>query len=128
MIARDRCRSARHLSVTLRNIVQNEDDVGISNPQPKATGYGVMTRFRRASIDTDQAKKIVPVFEANGALMLRAGTVVTGHFAGIRLLSVAYPSMDAIEKTYAALPGNAAYKAYVADMEVLSRDIVRLMR
>jgi hypothetical protein len=44
----------------------------------------------------------------------------------VRVLGVAYPSMDAIEQTYGALMGNADYQSFVSEVDIVSRNIVRI--
>ena len=113
------------ISVTLRNIIKLED-IGLTNPSTEGHAYGVLTRWGSADLMLDRAKELIPHFDANGALILRYGTIMTGNAAGRRLLAVAYPSMDAIEKTYAALQSEPKYGAFVSDVDIDFRNIVRI--
>jgi len=118
--------SSGKISVTFRNIVKMED-LRLSNESTDAPAYGVVTRFASASPMTDRIQQFVPLFEANGALVMRYGTLVTGSDAGKRWVGVTYPSMDAIEKTYDALRASDAYKALMADVQLDMRNIVRFV-
>ena len=115
-----------HIQVKMRALIKLED-LALANPSSETPGYLVLTRWRSADPMTDRARPILPVFEANGAMMSRYGTSIAGPAAGVRVLGVAYPSMDAIEKTYAALAENADYLAFVGDVEILSRNIIRVV-
>ena len=114
------------ISVTLRNIIKLED-LGLANPSTDMPGFGVMTRWVSADLMLDRAKALIPHFDANGAMILRYGTIMTGSHAGRRLLAVGYPSMDAIEKTYASLQGDPKYGQFIADVEIDFRNIVRIV-
>jgi hypothetical protein len=85
-----------------------------------------MTRWGSADPMIDRAKELIPHFEAGGTMILRYGTIVTGDAVGRRVLAVGYPSMDAIEKTYAALRGDPNYAAFIGDVDIDFRNIVRL--
>ena len=60
------------------------------------------------------------------AMILRYGTLITGSAAGRRLLLVAYPSMDAIEKSYNSLRADPKYAAFIAKAEIDFRNIIRI--
>ena len=113
------------ISVTLRNILKIEP-IELKNQSAEVPAYGVLTRWGSADALVDRMRPIAPVFEDNGAMSMRYSTIMTGSNAGRRLLAVAYPSMDAIEKTYVALRGNADYNAFVNDVEIDFRNIVRV--
>ena len=113
------------VSVTLRNIIKIED-IGLENPNPAVPAYGVATRMGTQGLMLDEARALVPNFERNGAMILRYGTVITGNAVGRRLLMVAYPSMDAIEKTYDSLRDDPNYHAFIAKAEVDFRNIIRI--
>lgn len=113
------------LSVTLRNIIRLED-IGLANPSTDVPAFGVLTRWGSADPMLDRARQLIPHFEANGAMILRYGTIMTGSAAGRRLLAATYPSMDAIEKTYGALMGDPNYGKFIADVEIDFRNIVRV--
>lgn len=113
------------VSVSARAIVQLED-VSIEPKPGETPGYLVLTRWKAADPMIDRARAVLPVFEQSGAMMARYGTSIAGPMAGARVLGVAYPSMDAIEKTYAALAANADYQSFVSDIEIVSRNIMRI--
>jgi hypothetical protein len=113
------------ISVTLRNIIKLED-INLSNPTTDVPAFGVLTRWGSSDLMLDRAKELIPHFDAGGAMILRYGTIMTGNAAGRRLLAVAYPSMDAIEKTYGALQGDPKYGSFISDIDVDFRDIVRI--
>lgn len=113
------------ISVTLRNIIKLEE-LGLANPTTDMPAYGVLTRWGSADPMLDRAAELLPHFEAGGAMILRYGTIVTGSAAGRRLLTVGYPSMAAIEKTYTALRGDPKFAAFTADIDIDFRNIVRV--
>jgi hypothetical protein len=114
------------VSVTLRNIVKL-DDVQLSNPSTDTPGYGVVTLISGSSLTTERMKGFVPIFEQNGAMLMRFGTLITGSNAGKRLVGVAYPSMAAIEKTYDGLRANADYQSLMSEAKLERREIVRFV-
>lgn len=114
-----------HVTVSLRNIIRLED-VGLKAPSPDVPAYGVLTRWTAADPMVDRVRKMVPLFEKNGAMILRYGTIMTGDAAGHRLMGVTYPSMDAIEKTYDALRASDDYTAMLSDISIDWRNIVRI--
>ena len=111
------------ISVTLRNIIKLED-VGLSNPSSEMPKYGVVTRFAGPLL-LERMPEMVPLWEDNGAMILRYGTLMTGSNAGKRILIAGYPSMDAIEKTYDALRDSATYQSIMAEIQVDMRNIIR---
>ena len=113
------------ISVTLRNILKIEP-IELKNQSAEVPAYGVLTRWGSAEPMVDRMRPIVPVFDDNGAMFMRYFTIMTGSAAGRRLLAVAYPSMDAIEKTYVALRKNADYNAFVNDVDIDFRNFVRV--
>jgi hypothetical protein len=113
------------LKIKSRDIVRNED-VGLANPSPDAPRYAVMTRWTCADLMLDEIREALVVWEANGATIARYGTLMTGSDVGKRLMTAGFPSMDAIEKTYAALATNETYRAAMARLELNRRDIVRV--
>ena len=114
------------LSVTLRNIVKLED-VGLSNPSADTPSYGVVTLVTAPGLTGERMSGFVPIFEENGAMLMRYGTLVTGSNAGKRLLGVTYPSMDAIEKTYEGLRASADYQALMTEITLERREIIRFV-
>lgn len=116
--------SSGKLSVTVRNIIKLED-VGLDNPSADLPAFGVLTRWGAADLMLDRLTPMTPLFEQNGAMILRYGTIMTGIAAGRRLLGVGYPSMDAIEKTYGALMESQDYAAVVADIDLDFRNIFK---
>ncbi len=113
------------LSVSLRSIIKLEEP-GLPPTSAEVPGFLVLTRWRSTESMTERMRPVVPVFEENGAMLIRYGTSIAGPSTGIRVLAVAYPSMDAIEKTYAALMGDAGYMSIVGDIDIVSRDIIRI--
>ena len=114
------------VSVTLRNIVKL-DDVQLSNPSTDTPSYGVVTLISGSSLTSERMKGFVPIFEQNGAMLMRFGTLITGSNAGKRLVGVTYPSMDAIEKTYDDLRANADYQSLMSEVKLERREIVRFV-
>ena len=114
------------ISVTLRNIVKL-DDVQLSNPSTDTPSYGVVTIIGGSSLTSERVKGFVPIFEQNGAMLMRFGTLITGSNAGKRLVGVAYPSMAAIEKTYDGLRANADYQSLMSEAKLERREIVRFV-
>lgn len=114
------------VQVRLRNIVKLEA-LQLKNVYTETPAYGVVTRIASSDIMTDRMEKLVPLFEENGALVMRYGTLVTGENAGKRLLAVGYPSMDAIEKTYDALRASDTYTAMLGEIDLEMRNIVRMV-
>lgn len=113
------------ISVTLRNIMKLED-VGLTQNSSDVPAYGVATRMGTQGPMVEEARALVPNFENNGAMFMRYGTLITGSAAGRRVLLVAYPSMDAIEKTYDSLRDDPNYAAFVAKAEIDFRNIIRI--
>ena len=114
------------LSVTLRNIVKLED-VQLSNPSADTPSYGVVTLGSGSSLTAERMNDFVPIFEQNGAMSMRWGTLITGSNAGKRVLGVTYPSMNAIEKTYDALRASADYQSVLSESKIERREIIRIV-
>lgn len=112
------------INVTLRNIVKLED-VQVSKPSTAKPGYGVVTLVTAPTLTSDRLKALVPIYEKNGAMLMRYGTLITGSNAGKRLLGVTFPSMDAIEKTYDGLRSSGDYQKLMSDIKLDRREIVR---
>ncbi|MGI9368120.1 MAG: hypothetical protein ACR2O2_04705 [Ruegeria sp.] len=112
------------IGVTLRNIAKMED-LGLQNPSKELPAYGVLTRWASPEPMTERMAPLVHLFEDNGAMLLRYGTIMTGSTAGRRLLGVGYPSMDAIQKTYEALRASKGYADIIADIDLDFRNIFR---
>lgn len=72
------------LSVTLRNIVKLED-VQLSDPSAETPSYGVLTLVSGSGLTGERMKGFVPIFDQNGAMLLRFGTLITGSNAGKHL-------------------------------------------
>lgn len=113
------------ISITLRNILKLED-VGLTQNSDEVPAFGVATRMGTQGPMVEEARALVPNFENNGAMFLRYGTLITGSAAGRRVLLVAYPSMDAIEKSYDALRADPKYAAFIAKAEIDFRNIIRI--
>lgn len=111
--------------VCSRNIVKLEA-LQLQNPSSDKAGFGVTTRFASSDPMMDRIEQLVPVFEENGAMVLRYGTLVTGENAGKRFLGVTYRSMDAIEKTYNALRATDAYNTMLVESDLEMRNIIRM--
>lgn len=114
------------LGVRFRNLWKIEA-LRLQHQSPDLPAYGVVTRFASADLMLDRLQQFVPLFEDNGAMVMRDGTLMTGENAGKRLLGVTYPSMDAIEKTYDALRASEAYNALLGDVDLDMRNIVRFV-
>ncbi len=114
-----------NLEVSLRNVV-HLTSLGWSNSTGKAPAYGVFTRMQTPGVMLEEASALTHHFEANGVMVLRYGTVITGTNAGSRLLVAAYPSMDAIENTYSALSEDPKYHAFLEKAMVGFRNIIRV--
>jgi hypothetical protein len=114
------------VQVRLRNIVKLEA-LQLKNVYTDMPAYGVVTRVASSDPMTDRMEQLVPLFEENGAMVMRYGTLVTGENAGKRLLAVAYPSMDAIEKTYDALRASDTYNSILGEVDLEMRNIVRIV-
>ena len=114
------------IHVRLRNLWKVEP-LQLQSPSADDPCYGVMTRFSAPHLMLEQMQELVPIFERNGAMIIRYGTLMTGENAGKRLLGVTYPSMDAIEKTYDGLRASDAYNAMLEEVELDLRDIIRFV-
>jgi len=112
------------LSVSRRNIVKLEN-VQLSDPAGETPKYGVVTVLDAPSLTNERMQNLVPIFEQNGAMLMRYGTLITGSNAGKRLAGATYPSMNAIEKTYDALQANDGYKKLINEAKLVRREIVR---
>ena len=97
-----------------------------SHQSAEVPAYGVLTRWGSDDVMTERMNGMVHLFEDNGAMFMRYWTIMTGIAAGRRLLAVAYPSMDAIEKTYNALRGSSDYQSMLGDIDLDFRNIVRI--
>jgi hypothetical protein len=114
------------VQVQFRNLWKVET-LNQQNQSADAPAYGVVTRFASADLMLDRVQKFVPLFEENGAMTMRYGTLMTGNNAGKRLLGVTYPSMAAIEKTYDALQASDDYGAMLADVDLDLRNIIKFV-
>ena len=114
------------VDVRSRNIWKLEA-LQLQKPSTDTPVYGVVTRFTSADLMLERLQQFVPMFEENGALTMRYGTLMTGNDAGKRLLGVTYPSMNAIEKTYDALRASEAYTKLLNDVDLDMRNIVRFV-
>ena len=114
------------LSVRLRNLWKIEA-LQLRNPSTETPAYGVVTRFESADLMLERMQELVPLFEENGAMLMRYGTLMTGNNAGKRLFGATYPSMDAIEKTYDALRASDVYNATLAEIKLDMRNIIRFV-
>ncbi len=114
------------VSVTLRNIVKLED-VQLSSPSADTPSYGVVTLVSGSGLTNERMKGFVPIFDENGAMLMRFGTLITGSNAGKRMIGVTYPSMDAIEKTYDGLRASAEYQSLMSEITLERREIIRFV-
>ncbi len=114
------------VSVTLRNIIKLEN-VQLTSPSTDTPAYGVITLATAPALTGGRMKDFVPIFEQNGAMMLRYGTLITGSNAGKQVLGVTYPSMDAIEKTYDTLRASEDYQKLITEITLERREIVRFV-
>ncbi len=115
-----------NVSVTLRNIIKLED-VQLSNPSTDTPSYGVVTLVSGSAMTAERMKGVVPIFDQNGAMLMRFGTLITGSNAGKKLIGVTYPSMDAIEKTYDGLRASADYQSLMSEIKLERREIIRFV-
>lgn len=113
------------VSVVLRNILRSED-IGLDDQPSEVPAFGVLTRWSSADTQADRIGRVAPLMRENGAMAIRHFTIMTGSAAGHRLMATGYPSMDAIEKTYAAMNGTADYKAFLDEIDLDFRNIVRV--
>ena len=97
----------------------------LSNPSSDTPKYGVVTVLDAPNLTNETMAGLVPMFEQAGAMLMRYGTLITGSNAGKRIAAVAYPSMDAIEKTYDHLRGSADYRKILREASLVRREIVR---
>ena len=88
--------------------------------------YMVLTKFSSETEMLDEAKKVMGIFMANGALSCGYATIGAGHSVGDRLMGVRYPSLDAIQKAYEAAREDADYKSALSNAEVHFRNVLRL--
>ncbi len=114
------------LQVRVRNLWKIEP-LQLGSPSADDPAYGVITRFSAPGLMLEQMQELVPIFEGNGAMIMRYGTLMTGENAGKRLLGVTYPSMDAIEKTYDGLRESDVYNTMLGEVELELRDIIRFV-
>ena len=66
------------------------------------------------------------VFAQNGAQTFRFGQILTGDNPGQYLLGITYPSMDAIQNAYDALPSNPAVQKVYSAIDVNMRSIIQI--
>ena len=88
--------------------------------------YMVLTKFSSETEMLDEAKKVMGIFMANGALSCGYATIGAGHSVGDRLMGVRYPSLDAIQKAYEVARENTDYKSALSNAEVHFRNVLRL--
>ena len=88
--------------------------------------YMVLKIFSSETEMLDEAKKVIGIFMANGALSCGYATIGAGHSVGDRLMGVRYPSLDAIQKAYEAAREDADYKSALSNAEVHFRNVLRL--
>lgn len=113
------------VGVVLRNILRSED-IGLEDQPTEVPAYGVLTRWSSADTLADRIGRVAPQMRENGAMAIRYFTIMTGSAAGHRLMATGYPSMDAIEKTYAMLNDDADYKSFLTEIALDFRNIVRV--
>ena len=88
--------------------------------------YMVLTKFSSETEMLDEAKKVMGIFMANGALSCGYARIGAGHSVGDRLMGVRYPSLDAIQKAYEVARENTDYKSALSNAEVHFRNVLRL--
>ena len=88
--------------------------------------YMVLTKFSSETEMLDEAKKVMGILMANGALSCGYATIGAGHSVGDRLMGVRYPSLNAIEKAYDAAREDADYKSALSSAKVHFRNVLRL--
>ena len=88
--------------------------------------YMILTKFSSETEMLDEAKKVMGIFMANGALSCGYATIGAGHSVGDRLMGVRYPSLDAIQKAYEVARENTDYKSALSSAEIHFRNVLRL--
>ena len=115
--------STGNMELTGRGIARILHRESVSSVDPK---YMVLTKFSSENEMLDEAKKVMGIFMANGALSCGYATIGAGDSVGDRLMGVRYPSLDAIQKAYEAVREDADYKSALSSAELHSRNILRL--
>ncbi|WP_420325592.1 hypothetical protein [Mameliella sp.] len=123
--AYDKIVGSGKVRVLLRNILKSED-IGVDEQPTEVPAYGVLTRWASPTPQSERIGRVAPLMRQNGAMAIRHFTIMTGSATGHRLMATGYPSMDAIEKTYAALNDTEDYKAFLTEIDLDSRNIVRV--
>lgn len=116
--------SSGKMQVVSRNIVKLEK-VDVSKSSADMPKYGVLTRYSGALM-MDRMPDLIPLWEQNGAMKFRYGTLITGSNAGKRTLAVGFPSMAAVEKTYDALRASPVFQKVMSEIDIDFRNIVRI--
>ena len=116
------------VEVYLRNIAKLSDVAytPILDPRPN---YLVMTKGKSATSNselTSLMQDCTGVFAENGAQTFRFGQILTGDNPGQYLLGITYPSMEAIQKAYDALPSNPAVQRVYSAIDVNMRSIIQI--
>ncbi|GEM_PF-1548420 len=113
------------VAVVQRNILKSED-IGLDEQPTEVPAYGVLTRWASPTPQSDRIGQVAPLMRKNGAMAIRHFTIMTGSAAGHRLMATGYPSMTAIEKTYTAMNQTEDYKAFLNEIDLDFRNIVRV--
>ena len=116
------------VEVYSRNIAKLSDVAytPILDPRPN---YLVMTKGNSATSNselTSLMQDCTGVFAENGAQTFRFGQILTGDNPGQYLLGITYPSMEAIQKAYDALPSNPAVQRVYSAIDVNMRSIIQI--
>ena len=88
-----------------------------------------MTKGKSATSNselTSLTQDCTGVFAENGAQTFRFGQILTGDNPGQYLLGITYPSMEAIQKAYDALPSNPAVQRVYSAIDVNMRSIIQI--
>jgi hypothetical protein len=115
--------STGNMELTGRNISRILHRESGSSGDPK---YMVLTKFSSETEMLDEAKKVMGIFMANGALSCGYATIGAGNSVGDRLMGVRYPSLDAIQKAYEVARENTDYKSALSSAKVHFRNVLRL--
>ena len=103
------------------------EDVLLPEPPKSEPTVGVITRFRSPTSYVAEMQSLLPIFHETGAQVTRFGTVMAGVGVGERMMAVAYPSMAAVDATYAALATSPSFQAASKGTEVTAREIFRFL-
>ena len=116
------------VKVYLRNIAKLSDVAYTPKLDPRPN-YLVMTKGKSSTANaelTAMMQDCTGVFAQSGAQTFRFGQILTGDNPGQYLLGITYPSMDAIQNAYDALPSNPAVQKVYSAIDVNMRSIIQI--